>query len=215
MYSCHFSKLICLCVCFTDPIGEGIPAPDANVASNGFAFNQLGLRIPTIAISPWIPKGTIVSEGLVGEKPTSTSEFDATSILATANKILGLADEGIAPLGDRMAWANTFAGLLEQLPEPRSDCPMTLPDLQVSSPAEHAAECHHHRLKPLNDHLEAQLLFLCTMNYPAQHASGHCPGRPEVMANQGAASDWMAQETKVYTDKLAAAEAKFLAAGKT
>jgi hypothetical protein len=27
------------------------------VASNGFAFDQLGIRIPTIAISPWIAKG--------------------------------------------------------------------------------------------------------------------------------------------------------------
>lgn len=133
------------------------------VASNGFTFDQLGIRIPTIAISPWIKKNTIVSEALRGEKPTLTSQFDATSILATANKLLGklgvvpthfsflvseivsdsetvmglffsaklnneqsvnrsdfpfpttslfagLTDEGVKPLTERMAWANTFAG---------------------------------------------------------------------------------------------------------
>lgn len=75
-------------------IGDGVPAPDDNVASNGFKFNQLGVRIPTIAISPWIKKGTIISDGLAGEKPTPTSAFDATSILATSNKLLGLDREG-------------------------------------------------------------------------------------------------------------------------
>ncbi len=54
--------------------------------------------------------GTIVSSALPGERPTPTSQFDATSILATANKLLGLAEEGVAPLTDRMKWANTFAG---------------------------------------------------------------------------------------------------------
>jgi hypothetical protein len=33
--------------------------------------------------------GTIVSEALPGEKPTETSQFESTSILATANKLLG------------------------------------------------------------------------------------------------------------------------------
>jgi hypothetical protein len=28
------------------------------------------------------------------------------------------------------------------------------------------------RRKPLNEHLEAQLLFFCVNNYPAEHAQG-------------------------------------------
>jgi hypothetical protein len=28
------------------------------------------------------------------------------------------------------------------------------------------------RRKPLNEHLEAQLLFFCIHNYPAEHANG-------------------------------------------
>ncbi|CAM9130503.1 unnamed protein product, partial [Ectocarpus fasciculatus] len=108
------------------PPRDGVPPPDDYVASNGFQFDQLGVRIPTIAVSPWIAKGTVVGESLPGEQPTPTSAFESTSVLATANKILEVDAE---PLGARMAWANTFASLTEQLSEPRTDCPMTLPDL--------------------------------------------------------------------------------------
>lgn len=33
-------------------------ARTGQVADNGFTFDQLGIRIPTLAISPWIKKGT-------------------------------------------------------------------------------------------------------------------------------------------------------------
>lgn len=36
------------------------------VASNGFTFDQLGIRIPTIAISPWIAKGMYAACALMG-----------------------------------------------------------------------------------------------------------------------------------------------------
>lgn len=114
---------------------------------------------------------------------------------------------GIAPLGDRMAWANTFAGLFEQLEAPRTDCPVTLSGLPLRSEMEHLNEYIEHRKKPLNDHLEAQLLFFCVQNYPVEHANNECPGRPEVLVNQGLASDWLAKETVVYKNKLMIAEA--------
>ncbi len=177
------------------PPFEGVPAPDSNIASNGFKFDRLGVRIPTIAISPWIQAGTIVSSALPGESPTPTSAFDSTSILATSNILLGLADEGVAPLGDRMAWANTFAGLFNTLESPRTDCPMTL-DFDIPNPSADAYDLQ--RAKPLNEHLEAQLIFYCAMNYPELHAMNECPGRPEIMNNQGLASDWMKREMKKF-----------------
>jgi len=186
------------------PPDEGVPAPDAGVADNGFKFDQLGVRIPTVAISPWIPAGTVVSSGFPGEMPTSTSAYDATSIIATANKLLGLSDEGALPLGDRMAWANTFAGLVDTLTEPRSDCPTTLPDLPDAAPDAEARQ----RVKPLNEHVESQLLFFCNMNYPEENARGECPGRKELLTNQGLAADWLAVELKKYKTKLKAAELK-------
>jgi phospholipase C len=42
-------------------------------APNGFTFNRLGIRVPTIAISPWIKKGTVVHEAFPGEKPSQYS----------------------------------------------------------------------------------------------------------------------------------------------
>jgi len=114
------------------PPHEQVPAPDEFIAKNGFAFDRLGVRIPTVAISPWISKGTIVHDALPGEQPTKSSAFDSTSTLATANILLGL--ENAKPLGKRMAWANTFAGLVTSLDEPRSDCPERLVDLPEASP---------------------------------------------------------------------------------
>jgi hypothetical protein len=55
-----------------------------------------------------------------------------------------------------------------QLSEPRTDCPTTLADLPEAPADLYEAQ----RRKPLNEHLEAQLLFYCIHNYPAEHAQG-------------------------------------------
>ena len=177
-----------------------MPAPDSAVASNGFAFDQLGVRIPTIAISPWIEKGTLVHDALPDEQPTPSSAFESTSIMATVNKLLGLTDEGAQPLGNRMAWANTFAGLTEKsaLTEPRTDCPKTLPD-----PPKRNSEVFSHALqavKPLNEHLENQLMMICNSLYPEDFAKGFCPDQ-EVTRNQGAASQFIVKHTKQMCEK--------------
>jgi phospholipase C len=44
------------------PQGKDIPNPDGLKNSVGFNFQRLGLRVPMIAISPWIEKGTLVKE---------------------------------------------------------------------------------------------------------------------------------------------------------
>lgn len=77
-----------------------------------FDFDRLGARVPTILISPWIAKGVVESE-----------QLQHTSVLATLRKIWGLRKQ---PLTAREGQAQTFDGVLEQLSEPRKDCPMTL-----------------------------------------------------------------------------------------
>ena len=178
------------------PPYEGVPAPDDAAASNGFAFDRLGVRIPTIAISPWISRGTLIHDALPNEQPTSTSAFESTSVMATANLLLGL--ENAKPLGKRMAWANTFAGLIENSPlsEPRKDCPTYLPPLPAEIHPDAGYEAQ--RAKPLNEHLEHQLLFYCVEHFAQEHAKGECPGRPELMHNQGLASDWLAVQSKLF-----------------
>ena len=69
-----------------------------------YNFTSLGVRIPTLLISPWIPRGTVVSAPPPAQKPSPTSEYDLTSILATARKLLpGMAH--LPPLTARDKWA--------------------------------------------------------------------------------------------------------------
>jgi phospholipase C len=53
-----------------------------------FKFDRLGVRVPTLLISPRIPRGTVVSEPPLEQRPTANSEYDLTSIMATVRKLL-------------------------------------------------------------------------------------------------------------------------------
>ena len=89
---------------FPSPV-TGIPAPDGVKAPNGFAFDRLGVRVPTVAVSPWIAKGTVVHEPA---GPFPSSQFDHSSIVATVNRILGIAENMTA----RDAWAGRFDSVI-------------------------------------------------------------------------------------------------------
>jgi phospholipase C len=84
----------------------------------GFAFDLLGPRVPAVAVSPWIERGTIDSE-----------VHDHTSIMATLRELLSFEET----LTDRDAAATGLADLLTRQ-EPRA--PVPLPEL----PAIRAAE---------------------------------------------------------------------------
>jgi hypothetical protein len=73
-------------------------------------------------VSPWINKGTVVHEA---SGPTPSSHFDHTSVPATMKKVFNLP----AFLTKRDAWAGTFEDVVMQRSEPRTDCPMTLPEV--------------------------------------------------------------------------------------
>lgn len=173
---------------------HGVPNPDGIDSDDGsFKFDQLGVRVPTIAISPWIEKGTVVGKG---QGPTPTSQFESTSLMATVNELL---DVDAPPLGERMAWASRFTNLFTEteLLEPRTDCPATLPSLPEAAPD--ALEIQ--RKKPLNDHLEAEMLFFCAMNYPDQHNAGvMCDAAYPYTRNQGTASDFIIAEQAKFLD---------------
>jgi len=175
------------------PPDTGVPAPDDHVGENGFTFHQLGVRVPTLAISPWIEKGTIVhGDDKWTSKPFKTSQYDATSVMATINEIFGVT---APPLGRRMAWASRFTNLLTEsdLSEPRTDCPTTLPDLPENGSAMERIAIQ--RQKPINEHIEASMLMFCSQNYPTEFVPGVlCPSAQAAAANQGTASDWMHHE---------------------
>jgi phospholipase C len=135
------------------PPQVGVPSPDGVLAPNGFSFDRLGIRLPTVVISPWVPKNTVVGEPT---GPVPTSQYDSTSIMATVNKIFNINDH----LTNRDAWSGTFEQLFLQLTAPRTDCPVTLPNIPTTT----MEELERIRNLPLNDHLETQVNFYCKFN---------------------------------------------------
>ncbi|CAD6232321.1 unnamed protein product [Miscanthus lutarioriparius] len=108
----------------------GVPSPDGirGPPPFFFKFDRLGVRVPTIMVSPWIKKGTVVGRA-VG--PTDTSEFEHSSIPATIKKIFNLSSDFLTK---RDAWAGTFEHIFTELDQPRTDCPETLPEVPFERP---------------------------------------------------------------------------------
>ena len=110
------------------PPFEGVPADDAPCNVRGkckgdifpFDFRRLGLRSAAMLISPLVAKGSVFQEPKKG--PTENSQFDLSSISATVKNLFNLTSF----LTKRDAWAGSFDELL--MDEPRTDCPMHLPD---------------------------------------------------------------------------------------
>ncbi|KAL2630739.1 hypothetical protein R1flu_015425 [Riccia fluitans] len=124
------------------PPSTGIPNPDGKLGPepDHFNFDRLGVRVPTILISPWIKRNTLVGEPA---GPTPTSHYEHSSIAGTLKKILNLKSF----LTKRDEWAATFEGVLS-LSQPRSDCPLTLPDVPAPDATDRALpiahQCHLH-----------------------------------------------------------------------
>jgi len=98
-----------------NPDGQNSPNPDdtSNFTVPSFTFDRLGLRVPSLIVSPWIQKGVVENRNL-----------QHTSVIKTATEMFGLA----GPLNDRDSSAASFANLFEQLPDPRpaADMPAKL-----------------------------------------------------------------------------------------
>ncbi len=80
--------------------------PDNHVSE--YAFNQYGVRVPAILISPWVKSGF------------TNAVFDHTSLLKYLIGKWGLRPD---QLGKRVEQAATFAPLLQTLKSPRTDAP--------------------------------------------------------------------------------------------
>ncbi|KAG8053718.1 hypothetical protein GUJ93_ZPchr0001g30020 [Zizania palustris] len=108
----------------------GVPSPDGirGPLPFFFRFDRLGVRVPTIMVSPWIRKGTVVGRPPGG--PTATSEYEHSSIPATIKKIFNLSSDFLTR---RDAWAGTFEHMFAELEQPRTDCPETLPEVPPST----------------------------------------------------------------------------------
>jgi phospholipase C len=85
-----------------------VASPNDTLTGREFRFDRLGVRVPAVLVSPWIPKGTVV-DGRV---------FEHASIPNTATKHF-LGDYG--PRSPREANSETFLDLLS-LDVMRDDC---------------------------------------------------------------------------------------------
>ncbi len=93
--------------------GDSITDPGNN--HNNFSFQQLGLRVPTIIVSPFVAKGTI-----------DHTIYDHTTVLSTVESQFKLGS-----LTKRDGSAHTLDHLFK-LKAPRTDTPTTLPNAAVS-----------------------------------------------------------------------------------
>lgn len=107
--------------------------PDDKTAE--YAFNQYGLRVPALLITPWIDRGVI------------SAEFDHTSLLAYVTAKWGLGD-----LGSRTKNARHFGEDLLRRETARDDCPGPL-DLTRMPPL------HPNLSKLINEHQHALVSF--------------------------------------------------------
>ena len=93
-----------------NPDGIDSPAPgDTSSFAPPFAFDRLGLRVPTILASPYLPKGMVCS-----------TQLQHTSVLSTVRKLFGI--NGALTMRD--AAAALFDDLF--LATPRTDAPTAL-----------------------------------------------------------------------------------------
>ena len=102
------------------------PNPDGKVSTNPpFDFTRLGLRVPAIAISPWIKPGTIINNP-TPVSPNNSVYYEHSSITKTLHALFA---PSAAPLTAREVFAAPFHTALfdNDLVEPRTDCPSSLP----------------------------------------------------------------------------------------
>ncbi len=86
------------------PPAAAPPDPSAPACQFGFTFNRSGVRIPTLAISAWIPERTVVTE-----------EYRATSLISTLRERWNLG----APFTARDATARSIRPVFT-LDQPRA-----------------------------------------------------------------------------------------------
>jgi phospholipase C len=100
------------------PPPRAVPPGDGAIdRTHNFRWDQLGVRVPALIVSPW-----------VGRNVVDHNQYDHSSILASVEKLFGLAG-----LTQRDAAANDFLEVFSQI-TPRTDAPTTLPSPPATPP---------------------------------------------------------------------------------
>ena len=135
-----------------NPDGQNSPNPDdpSNFKVPSFAFDRIGLRVPTIVASPWIAKGSVEHRTL-----------QHTSVIKTVTEMFGLN----GPLNERDKSANSFADLFGKLAHPRTDMPAKLdrPSLEDTTESVVAGVPVHPADEPLDEMTREWTLGMLSM----------------------------------------------------
>lgn len=169
------------------PPMKDIPPPGDGYKSypDKFSFDRLGVRIPTLLISPWIPKGLVLTHPPAAQKPANSSEYSLTSIMATARKLLGMKS---GPLTNRDKWSATFEQVFN-LTQPRQDCPQHLPP---APPPSSNYDPKIEYLMPVND-LQKQIM--------TWHAELNGVEFPHHITQQGQVSEWLQHQFDAHKER--------------
>ena len=97
------------------PDGYSAKASDTGTGAP-FNFDRLGIRVPAILVSPWIPRGTVIPGT---EDPTNAQIFEHASIPGTVTNFFL---QGDAKRTVREQQAKTFLGILTDTMRPDDDC---------------------------------------------------------------------------------------------
>lgn len=123
--------------------------PWPNDINDGFRYDMLGPRVPTILVSPWIEANTVFRAA-----DPAAPAYCSTSILATLLDWYGIPRNHWG-LGERCAIAPTFEGVL-RAPSPRTESPVFVPPYDKDFPRE--GEDQPQKLHPLHRTILPRLL---------------------------------------------------------
>lgn len=115
--------------------------PWPNDCNDGFRYDLMGVRVPTILVSPWIKEQTVF-------RSTTPVAYDSTSILATVLLWAGI-PKARWSMGERVNYAPTFEGVLLNS-EPRSTSPKLVLSYDKSYPQSGPPKANMARLNDLH-----------------------------------------------------------------
>jgi phospholipase C len=107
------------------PFGATPPDSTSMPGDQGFGFDRFGVRVPVVAVSPWIAAGTVF-------RSDTTVPYDHTTILATLRDWLTVPPSAMLP-SRRIAAAPTLGQLLT-LSAPRTDVPSLASPTAITVP---------------------------------------------------------------------------------
>src|SRR3990172_407005 len=138
---------------------KNVPAPDDHKTPSNqpqFDFKRLGIRVPTVFISPWLDKNTVIHEP-IGQGNT---HFCHSSFPGTLKDIFGLNNY----LTKRDKWAGKWDYILNNRTEPRTNC-----IINVARPPIREEKDNNYYNEPISDFQRSIIYIAAGLNNHNSH----------------------------------------------